>query len=236
MNRQPRFSPDLIRRRVSALYIHDARARILSINPWDGGVAPRFYLTQTAEARVCRFRADLPDELVDEIRTVCAADPLPQDLTQTPACREAVVQLLASHAPVRQIWTGPAYAFVKKITPSAQPVAIHAQNSDLLKGGLEEWIPDVAHRRPFMAMVEEGRAVALCASVRITADVHEAGVETLPAYRRRGHALNVVAGWAAAVAELGATPFYSTSWQNVASRKVAERLGLPLFGVDFHIT
>jgi 3-polyprenyl-4-hydroxybenzoate decarboxylase len=54
--------------------------------------------------------------------------------------------------------------------------------------------------------------------------------------RRRGHAVNAVAGWARAVRSLGATPFYSTSWDNVASQGVAHRLQLSLVGVDFHLT
>ena len=72
--------------------------------------------------------------------------------------------------------------------------------------------------------------------MRITAAAHEAGVETLPALRRRGHAVNEVAAWADAVRRTGAAPLYSTSWDNVASQNVAAKLGLSLFGVDFHVT
>jgi RimJ/RimL family protein N-acetyltransferase len=38
------------------------------------------------------------------------------------------------------------------------------------------------------------------------------------------------------VRALDATPFYSTSWDNLASQGVARRLGLTLAGVDFHLT
>ena len=109
-------------------------------------------------------------------------------------------------------------------------------NAYLLRGGLEDWIPDVPHRQPFMAMVEDGNAVAVCASVRISAAVHCAGVETRPEHRHRAHAVNVAARWARAVRALGATPFDSTSWENLASRRVAARLGLPMVAVAFSIT
>jgi len=65
---------------------------------------------------------------------------------------------------------------------------------------------------------------------------HEAGVETAPPYRGRGHAAQVVAAWARAVLELGRVPLYSTSWQNEASRAVARKLSLIRFGDDLHIT
>ena len=87
-----------------------------------------------------------------------------------------------------------------------------------------------------MAIVEDNRAVSICASVRISDTVHCAGVETLVAYRRRGHAVNAVAAWAMAVRSRGATPFYSTSWENHASQRIAARLRLSLVGVDFHVT
>ena len=61
-------------------------------------------------------------------------------------------------------------------------------------------------------------------------------METLPAYRRKGYAANAVAGWASAVRQMGAMPFYSTSWENIASQNVAARLGLRMIGADFSIT
>ncbi len=91
-------------------------------------------------------------------------------------------------------------------------------------------------RQPFVVAVENDAAVALCCSVRITAAAHAAGVETLPAARRRGMASQAVAEWARAVDELGAIALYSTSWDNVASQAVARRLGMKLIGVDFHVT
>jgi hypothetical protein len=233
---QTRSPRELVRARVEAMYRHDARSRIESINQWNGGIAPRLYLVRTALGRLYRFRSDLPDDLTAKLRELCDAEPAGSEPARAPTHQDEYVRLLTSQAPIERIWRGPAYVFTTDVAPAPQPLAIHEGNVDLLRGGLEDWIPDVPYRRPFMAMVEHGRAVSVCASVRISAAVHEAGVETLPAHRRRGHAVNVVAAWARAVRGMGAVPFYSTSWDNVGSQAVAARLGLPMFGVDFHIT
>jgi predicted GNAT family acetyltransferase len=123
------------------------------------------------------------------------------------------------------------------VAPARQPVVIDEANADLLRGGLEDWLPDVPHRQPLVAMLEDGHAVSVCASVRITARTHEAGVETLPGYRRRGHAMNAVAGWAREVRSRGISMiFYSTGWDNAASQQVAARLGLTVIGADFSVS
>ncbi|MDQ5850932.1 MAG: hypothetical protein M3380_02455 [Chloroflexota bacterium] len=90
--------------------------------------------------------------------------------------------------------------------------------------------------QPWAVVLEDGGAVAFCFSSRLTARAASAGLETLEAYRRRGHGTAVVAGWAAAVQRLGRVPLYGTSWDNVASQGVARKLGLVCFGAGFSIT
>lgn len=224
---------DLMRMHVEALYTHDKCSRIESVNQWDGGVVPCFFLGRTKAGNLWRFRSDLPDDLAVELEGLCRDEPNIQEFAQAPLHQDEYARLLS---PVEQIWSGPAYLFSTNVVPSIDPVAITEANADLLRGGLDDWIPDVAHRRPFVAMIEDGHAVCVCASVRITKAAHEAGVETLSAYRRKGHAVNVVAGWANAVRKTGAIPLYSTSWDNAASRGIAAKLGLSMFGMDFHVT
>jgi hypothetical protein len=227
---------ELMRMHVEALYVHDARSRIGSTNEWRARPAPRFFLGRTIAGNLWRFGAHLPDGLARELEPLCQDEPTTTGLPRTPLHRAELVRLLESHLPVERIWTGPAYRFPADVRPTVRSIEIGAANAHLLRGGFEAWLEDVPHRQPFRAVVEEGRAVSVCASVRITDGAHEAGVETLPSFRRRGHAVNVVAGWARAVNEMGAVPLYSTSWDNVASQRVATRLGLSLFGVDFHVT
>jgi len=227
---------DLVLKRINALYRRDGRGRLISINQWNGGVAPRFYLMRTAESVICRFGANLPDDLVSRLEELCIHEANGEPPGKLPARYGQYLNLLTSHAPVDRIWAGPAYMFAQVVPTDGSPIPISDDNAHLLRDGFEDWLPDVPHRQPFVAMIEDGRAVSICASVRISDAVHCAGVETHVGHRHRGYAASAVAGWAMAVRARGATPFYSTSWENHASQRVAARLGLSLVGVDFHIT
>jgi hypothetical protein len=225
---------DLVLARIGVLYHFDHRGRLVSVNQWDGGAAPRLFLMRTPDHVVCRFRADLPDDLVTRLEDLLRQEPKPPGVLPAQYCR--YLDVLGAQAPVSSVWAGPAFICSQDAVPSNSVVPISEDNSELLRNGFSHWLPDVSHRQPFMAVVENDQAVSICASVRISPAAHCAGVETQLSYRRRGHAASAVAGWAIAVRARGATPFYSTSWENQASRRVAARLGLSLVGVDFHIT
>ena len=149
---------------------------------------------------------------------------------------EAYVRLLDGHAPVRKRWAGPAYHFTEYPEPSRPLLAITETNAELLRGGFEELTAEPPASQPFVALLEEGRAVSVCRSVRITPAAHEAGVETLPEFRGKGYAKDVVAGWSRLVRSMGSIPLYSTSWENTASQALAKKLRLVAYGADFHVT
>jgi RimJ/RimL family protein N-acetyltransferase len=130
---------------------------------------------------------------------------------------------------------GPAYQFVEILEPSRHLLAITQTNAEMLRGGFEEMVAELPDWQPFVAIVEEGRAVSVCRSVRITTEAHEAGVETLAKFRGKGYAKEVVMGWARSVVSLGALPLYSTSRDNTASQAVAKKLHLAAYGADFHV-
>jgi RimJ/RimL family protein N-acetyltransferase len=186
---------------------------------------------------VWRIRADVPDEVARRLIRLATDEPPLRDAADRPLHEADYVDVLWGDSRAAKTDSGPVYWFGAEVLPPAQPVTIDETNADLLRGGLDDWLPDVPHRQPMVAAIEDGRAVSVCASVRITARSHEAGVETLPAYRRRGHAASTVAGWAHQVSRRGIDKiFYSTSWTNLASQGVADRLGLSLLGVDFSVT
>jgi RimJ/RimL family protein N-acetyltransferase len=223
---------------VRALFTLDARSRLVSVNDPDGsgGPAPRLYLGRTREGNLWRFRADLPESLIAELEALCADEPVDDALRRTPRHFDAYTRLLEAHAPVEQVWMGPAYRFTEIPEPAAELVDLTEADAGLLRGGFEKLVEELPAWLPFVALVEEGRAVSVCRSVRITAAAHEAGVETLPEFRGKGYAKEVTAAWARRVQSQGAIPMYSTSWENAASRAVARKLRLETYASDFHIT
>jgi hypothetical protein len=236
MNELTDCSPELACLRLEALYYCDSRGRLVSVNEWNGSAAPRFHLMRTVRRSFGRYRADLADDLVVRLEELRAQEPTGRRQGELPGLHSKYLELLTLHAPVARAWAGPVFTFPDDITADVRTVSINETNEHLLRGGFDDWLPDIRYRQPFCAVVEDNRAVSICASVRITDAVHCAGVETLTGYRRRGYAACAVAGWALTVRSLGANPFYSTSWDNEASRRVAARLHLGPIGVDFHVT
>jgi hypothetical protein len=229
---------ELMAMHVRALFTHDAGGRLLLVNEPGGGGdrAPRFFLGRTRAGNLWRFRADLPENLVEELGALCVDEPVGQALRRKPRHFAAYVRLLANHAPVQKISAGPAYQFTAYAQPSRPLLAVTETNAGLLRGGFEPLISELSDWQPFLALVEEQRAVSVCRSVRITPAAHEAGVETLPDFRGRGYAPDVVAGLARMVRSMDVIPLYCTSWENTASQAVAKKLRLAPYGANFHVT
>jgi hypothetical protein len=224
-----------MRLHVVACYVHDATGDLLRINDWIGAPAPRFWLGLTADGCLWRFRHDVPRALRAELEALCRDEPRIGAGRSTPKHDAGYRRILDSGGDPNVV-SGPTYWAAHAMKAMGSAVRIVDFEASLLRGDLEPWRPDVPHQQPFLAAVEAGRAVSVCASVRITPEAHEAGVETLPEHRRRGHALAVVSAWARAVQGLGCVALYSTSWDNRASQAVAARLGLEAFGQEYRIS
>src|SRR5215207_1556995 len=229
---------ELLNIHVRALFTHDKRARLLSVNePWgEAPPAPRLYFGRACAGNPWRLRADLPGELAAELEALCADEPSGAGLRGAPRHADAYVRLLGAHGRVRRFGAGPAYRFKDDPEPSRALLYVTEADAEVLRGGFEEVVEELPFAQPFVAAVEEGRAVSVCRSVRVTAAAHEAGVETLPGFRGRGYATDVTAGWARMVRAAGAAPLYSTSRENTASQSVAKKLRLVPYAADFHVT
>jgi hypothetical protein len=232
---------DLMQIHVSALYRHDDRQRLLAVNEPgeprpDDPPPPRLFLGRTRAGHLWRFRHDLPESSIAELEAVLRSEPVTADLSQPPQCLPELQATLARGAPIAGMWSGPAWRFPDEIPASEHEVVrVTTANDDLVRPVFPSLADELPWRQPCLAIVATGRLASLCFSSRNTPVAAEAGVDTLEEFRGRGYAPAVVAAWGQAVRAEGRIPLYSTSWDNLASRSVARKLGLVLYGADFSI-
>jgi hypothetical protein len=220
--------------RAHALFDHDADGRMVSTNEPRVDArrpAPRLFIGSTRDGRVVRFGAGLPDTLVREIDALVHDQQPAGDLRLPQPLRVAIQAALERHAPVSAMRGGPAYRFPEVIPEAGDVVAVTAENRRLVRATFPWLDEEIDDWQPCFAALAAGEAVSVCFSSRI-GGVVEAGVETLEGFRGRGYATAVTAAWARAVRATGRIPVYSTAWENVASQRVARRLGLVMFGED----
>ncbi len=230
---------ELMKMHVRAAFTHDIESRLLLVNEPDNTVTPasRLFLGRTRKGNIWRFRVDLPEKLCQELNALCEDEPpVNAEFNEPPRHLETIVGLLEDDAPLQNVSNGLNYQFVKYEMPSKRLLTVTKDTPEILHGGFEELIDELPSWQPFVALVLENRAVSVCRSARITPEAHEAGLETLPEFRGNGYAKDVVSQWARLVRNSGATPLYSTSWENKSSQAVAQKLGLKCYGVTFNVT
>lgn len=231
---------ELMKKHVRALYTCDAQSRLLRVNEPDNTAIPaaRLFLGRTSAGNVWRFRADLSKELCEKLSVLCANEiPLNEgeDYKQPLRHFEDYLRLLEPHPPGQIVSNNIAYQFITDTEPLNPVVVVTENNRQVLHGGFENLTEELPAWQPFVALIKENKAVAVCRSARITAEAHEAGVETLPEFRGNSYAQDVVSVWARLVRKIDAIPLYSTNWENTASQAVARKLGLKCYGVIFSV-
>jgi hypothetical protein len=170
------------------------------------------------------------------LESVLRTEPVAADLSQPPRCLPALQAALARDAPLAGTWSGPAWCFPDEIPASEHEVVrVTTANDDLVRPAFPVLADDLPWCQPCLAIMADGRLASLCFSSRNTTTAAEAGVNTVEEIRGRGYAQAVVAAWGRAVRAEGRIPLYSTSWDNLASRSVARKLGLVLYGADLSI-
>ncbi|MDQ3697450.1 MAG: GNAT family N-acetyltransferase, partial [Gemmatimonadota bacterium] len=197
---------------------------------------PRFFLGRTADGNAWWFRHDVDAALANDLHALCEAEPTGLECEVGLDSAAPFIARLSRDGPIRKTWAGPAFAVPSDLAEYETAVRVTPDNATVLSPYLEDWRGDVSAGVPMVAVLESGKAVSVCSSVRVTPQAHEAGVETHRDFRSRGYAARAVAVWARAVREMDRIPLYSTSWENEPSRALAKKLGLMQYGVDLHIT
>ena len=230
-------SADLLDLHIAALFTQDEHGRLVATNEPepDQVIAPRLYLGRSDSGCVLRFRRGMKQSTCAALRDLAAPELMSKGFNSEPVNRAAIEEILAAEQAIERVYFGPTFRFPDSLVSAPEVTKISSSNTQLLVPGFT-WLADqLAARNPVVAMVVGGTAVSVCYSARVGPDASEAGVETLPEYRRRGCASAVAVAWAAAVRLESRIPLYSTWWENRASRRLVCRLGLIQYGTDFHI-
>ncbi len=199
--------------------------------------APRFFMGRTPVGNLWRYHIDLPDAVIAQLEPLCRAEPTVADLAAPPQAMAAIRAILADHAPITVEYRGPAYWIPDSVQPSPQATLFTDAHLDLLPEEFA-WLAEPDSYRsigPVAAVIVDGQVVSLCFCSRVPGRATEAGLETLPAFRGQGYAVAAVATWAAAVHARGWHPLYSTEWTNLASQRVAQKLGAIHYGEDWSL-
>jgi RimJ/RimL family protein N-acetyltransferase len=227
-------SLELLSKHVTCLFITDDGERLITTNEAVPRRAPRFYVGQCAEATITRYRTDVGVERIQALEDILAEY---RNRPEASLPRSTIESELNKDAPVVRTWSGPAFHYpVREECFIPGIVYITQQNVGLLDEWFSDWREDVERSQPFLGILDSGKLAAVCGSVRHGFGADEAGVETAPECRGRGHAGSVVRAWANAVCKEGRLPLYSTSWDNAASIAVARKLGLIQYAVEVHVT
>jgi hypothetical protein len=227
----------LMRVQAATLFEFDEQGRLVCVNEPRRPESPRIFIGRTRDGDVVHTRADLDAELAEQLDDLAGeAGPWTAD-GSAPRCAARLTELLEGAAPVSRVYHGPAYVFPARATAPGDAVSLSGERGvafhpELLLRG---WLPG-EETPPYFGVVRDGQVVSVCYSARSGLQAAEAGVETATDYRGQGLAAIATAGWAAAVQRSGRLALYSTTWENAASQGVARKLGLAMYGEDWHVT
>jgi len=216
-----------------ACYVVNQDSDIVCVNDWIKSAAPALWVGFTSGGTIWRFHKDVPPNVREQTEALLLKESFEDREAEFPAKDSEYRRLFPAHGAK----AGPTYWMPLSPTRSSRDSRpVSSRDQSLLEGTqLSPWIPDIPHQQPMFVSLDSGKAVSICASVRITETAHVAGVETSVGFRRRGRGSDVVAAWATEVIASGATAFYSTSWQNQASRCLARRVGFRRFGWEYSV-
>lgn len=119
---------------VGALFTQDAGGRMLRINEPDGrgGLAPRFFLGQTLNGLVIRYRADVGADCQRELQEASERIPHGADRLEMPLNPDLFCAILERDAPVRAVERGPAFVCPQQSERGPHATFIMQANAECL--------------------------------------------------------------------------------------------------------
>jgi uncharacterized cysteine cluster protein YcgN (CxxCxxCC family) len=230
-----RFKSSLLEMHIEALFTLNLQSKLVAINePWDKTrAAPRLYLGKTFDgSMIYKFRYDVPLEIIKKLEEYLSEE-ISSGKNDEIKYTNEYLKLLESENCFEEI----CYSYSDKIKQTKNncvKITIENIKDFELKGF--DWLNDeIIYSQPCYGIIEKGKMVSVCRSVRITEKAHEAGIETKEEHRGKGLAIIALKEWARDIQNNGYIPLYSTSKENRSSQRVAEKTLLNKFGIGISI-
>ena len=200
---------------------------------------PMFHLVRTIEGNRWLIASDVSQERRVDLQKALEKEPVIARVNGFENNPPILTYTRSAPAQDAKEYRGPIFLFPDVLPPAKGKAEILRDSSTVVTVPELDWIrttyvtPD---KHPLaVARNSSGEVVSICHSSRSTVEAAAAGVETAREYRGQGLAGEIVLAWAKAVRAQGRVPIYSTQWTNHASRAVARKLGLIIWGEDYHV-
>lgn len=219
---------------LQTLFRFNAAGRLIETNEPEPGPGPAFVVIRSPCTVAWAVREDIPPSAAAELMELAATEPPLGEPEAEPIHASRYRSLVG-----RTIYHfGPGFHFEATRLPHEDHGVRAIVDERLLQVHFPGWwVGEIAAGRdPVRAISVDRVPVSIAFSARTGRHAAEAGVDTAEAYRGKGLAPRVVAVWAQAVREQGRLPLYSTSWENSSSQRVAEKLGLTLYAVEWALS
>jgi len=244
----PRDALRLLEIDAATVFARDSAGRMTHENDPDRSSPPRFYFAGCEGGNLLRLSRDVGDGIAREIATLAAQEPSFSGPRSVPRFLDRYRELLAIDAPAMESSYGLIHLLPHRV-PCATDATLVAQGSAqgdallarLRRHGLSEAMigmgfADLSHLwEPWCVALVGDAIAALAFAARLGEHGAALGLATMPAYRGRGLAAAVTAGWSALPQLQTRTLIYSTTRDNHASRRVIARLRLPYVGTSLRL-
>ncbi|MDX8532014.1 GNAT family N-acetyltransferase [Mesorhizobium sp. VK25A] len=238
---------DWLRADYRTLFRLSRDGRIAGENDPDCSPGPRLWLAGCASGNVFGVHTDLPEDLADELEGLLASEP-PFTHPATPRHLERYLALLGGGNHARHNF-GLIYDLPHghSYPDGAQLVSSDSEDGQAMirswkAEGVPEGLSELGFREaadfwaPWCAALVGGDVASIAFAARLADAGAELGLATVKAFRGRGLAASATAGWSRLPALRSRALFYSTDRGNVASQRVASRLGLRLRAASLRIS
>jgi hypothetical protein len=226
---------ELIGGRLDVLYVRDGHGRLLHDNePFTPSSAPLVHVSAGRDLTVCATRQDVPVSVGGQLMKLANSHADPCNRPSS-GFIDRLQAALESYFAVGALYAGPAYRFPDNLPSHTEAVLLCPPMALSLKDDWGDIAAELIGNQPCTASMVDGRAVAVCQTVRRSATMAEAGLDTLPSFRRQRHGTKALLHWVQEIRASGLEPLYSTSWDNTASNGLANSLRLSQYGTDLNI-